>query len=70
MSETHMNDLRGGAKPAEVKFGAMGKIIGAFVVLVLIGAVGTYAYKTMPPPHAKQAVPAGDLPTAPAQQQQ
>jgi hypothetical protein len=57
------NDLRGRAKPAEVKFGAMGKIIGAVVVLVLIGAVGTYTYKTMPPPHAKPAVSNSDLPT-------
>ena len=64
MSEVQdMRDLRGAATPTKVRFGMAGKIVGAVVVLALVGAVGTYAYKTMPPPHAKQAVPASELPT-------
>ena len=66
MSDVAMHDLRGASAPKKVRFGATGKIIGAVIVLALVGAVGTYAYKTMPPPHPKQAVSSNELPVMPS----
>lgn len=57
-----MSDLRGNSAPVEVKFGTAGKIIGAIVVLIGIGAVGTYTYETAPS-HPKQVVSANNLPS-------
>lgn len=66
-SETRM-DLRGRAAPREVKFGAMGKILGAIAVVVLVGAVGTYVRETQPAPKpvAHQHVSLNQLPQLPA----
>jgi hypothetical protein len=61
-----MQDLRGRSTPGEVKFGITGKIIGALVVVVLVGAVGTYAYETRPMPKPQQHVSLNQLPELPA----
>jgi hypothetical protein len=46
IQETNMSDLRGNSAPGEVDFGSTGKIIAAVVVMLAIGAAGTYTYET------------------------
>ena len=55
-TEMQTQDLRGRSTPGKVKFGITGKIIGALVVVILAGAVGTYAYETRPVPKPQQHV--------------
>jgi hypothetical protein len=64
--ETPEQDLRGRSTPGKVKFGIAGKIVGALVVVVLAGAVGTYAYETRPMPKPPQHVSLAQLPQLPA----
>jgi hypothetical protein len=59
-------DLRGRSTPGKVKFGITGKIVGALVVVVLAGAVGTYAYETRPMPKPQEHVSLNQLPELPA----
>jgi|HubBroStandDraft_6_1064221.scaffolds.fasta_scaffold1879662_1 hypothetical protein len=69
MSDTAMSDLRGSSAPKEVRFGSMGKIVSAIVVVCALGAVGGYVYSTTPQ-QPKQHVTNDELPTTapPAQQ--
>lgn len=45
-SAQQMSDLRGSRAPGDMRFGSAGKIIAALVVLLGIGAAGTYLYET------------------------
>jgi hypothetical protein len=65
-TDMQKQDLRGRSTPGEVKFGITGKIIGALVVVVLAGAVGTYAYDTRPMSKQQQHVASDQLPQLPA----
>jgi hypothetical protein len=71
-----MSDLRGNNTPPEMSLGSTGKIVGALIVVLAVGAAGAYSYKTgvwTLPPRQKVAdsqLPSPSppaLPTAPAQ---
>ncbi len=59
-----MSDLRGDRAPVKIKFGLTGKIVGAAVVISVLGAVVGYGYEAgmfKSPP--KPVVSDDELPT-------
>ncbi len=59
-----MSDLRGDRAPAKIKFGLTGKIVGAILVISVVGALAGYGYEAgmfKSPP--KPVVSDDELPT-------